>query len=424
MEKNITRRLFTKSAVAALAMPAIITRPGWAQTGPIKIGSVQPMTGSAQLFGKQNVMGLELVIERFNKAGGVFGRELAPVVADYEGKTDLGSRRARELLLDEKVDAIECFGGAIAIVCSQLAAQTGKIFVTPQAVPTELTEQSFERTSFFASLSSLSFGRMMAYVASQHPFTRIAQFHSDTANGHAIADSFRKRFAEIKRPDQEIVSEEFFPAFTISDFSPYVTKLDSGGEGLIISTAFGPDLRNLLVAGRDLQWKQKLVNWALEDANIAKAVGDGMLGHIQVQQTMATGQNAATKALVADWTAKYKDVPDLHLKYPLMAAGKIVTCWDWFFNVLVKAGSLDKEAVIAAAEGFEIDSPSGKMFMRACDHQMGGPAAYGEFLRPAEIPEDIRFFGEEFPFAGPAKEIPAEHTLMPQSEVNNTRCKA
>jgi branched-chain amino acid transport system substrate-binding protein len=423
MNSKLTRGAFVKSGAAIVAMPAIVTRPGWAATGPIKIGAVEPLTGPAQLYGKQDVMGLEFAIEKINKAGGLFGRELKSVVADYESKNDLGTRRARELLLDEKVDTISAFGGAVALVCSQLAAQQKKLFVTPQAVPAELAESAFQPTTFMCSMSTASFARAMAYVAAKSPLKRVYQFQPDNANGRTCAEFFRRRFNEIKRPDQEIVAEEFFPTFNVSDFSPYVTKIDSGGPGLVISVAYGSDIRNLIAQGHSLGWKQKLLNWSLADPTMCRAVGDAIIGHIQVQQYMLTIQNPINDQFIKEWTARYQ-TDDLFLKYPEQSGGKIVATWLWYFDVLRKAGTVASEAVIAAFENSSFDSPFGKISMRACDHQVEAPAYYSEFRKSSDIPEALRFFGDAFPYLGAAELAPLEEVVVPQNEVNNPRCKA
>ena len=42
-----------------------------------------------------------------------------------------------------------------------------------------------------------------------------------------------------------------------------------------------------------------------------------------------------------------------------------------------KAGSVDKEKFIDALEGLKVDSPTGKVEMRACDHQAILPMYFG-----------------------------------------------
>lgn len=423
MNLKSTRRTFLKGVGAAVFAPAIITRPGWAQTGPIKIGAVEPMTGPAQLYGQQDVWAIQLAADRINAAGGLLGRQVEVIVADYESKTDLGARRVRDVLLDDKVDAVHTFAGAVALVCSQVAAQAGKFFVTGNSVPAELAEANFEPTTFMCSLPATSVARAMAYVAARSPHNRIYQFHPDLASGHTVGETFRALFDKLKRPEQEIVAEEYFPPFSITDFSPYVTKIDAGGPGAVVSYSYGGDLRNLLQQGHALGWKQQLINFALNDPNICKAVGDAAIGAISVQPYMLTVDNPINTALIKEWTDKYK-TDELYLKFPEQAGARIVNTWSWFFDVVKKAGSLEKEAVIAAFENSTVSSPWGELTMRACDHQVVAPAFYSEIRKATDIPESIRYFGNDIPYVGPAELIPADVVTIPQAEMKNPRCKA
>jgi branched-chain amino acid transport system substrate-binding protein len=422
-EVQPTRRRFLKGAASALAIPAVLTRPGWAESAPIKIGAVDALTGPAQLYGKQNVMALRLAIDRVNKAGGLLGRQVVLVSADYEGKNDLATRRLRELLFDTKVDAVTTWGGASALVAAQLAAQQGKFFVTPQSVPIELAGQAFQPTTFMCSLSIAQIGRAMACVAAKSPLNNIYQFHPDAANGRSCAEAFRNMFNEIKRPEQKIVAEEYFPLLGVSDFSPYVTKIAATGPGLVPSIAYGGDLRNLLLQGHSLGWGQKILSFALNDPNICRAVGDGAVGHVSVQPYMLTIDNPLNAQLIKEWVAAYQ-VDDLYLKYPEQAGAREVYTWLWFFDAVRKAGTLEKDAVIAAFENSRFDTPWGEVSMRACDHQVIAPAYCAEVLAARDIPDSIRYFGDQFPYIGAPQAISAEQVSVPTADVNNPRCRS
>ena len=63
---KISRRTLLRSAAigaAGVAAPALITRYGWAQTGPIKLGMVEPMSGPNRYFGESRTDAVRLVVE-------------------------------------------------------------------------------------------------------------------------------------------------------------------------------------------------------------------------------------------------------------------------------------------------------------------------------------------------------------------------
>jgi len=74
--QKISRRKALFSAAAGIAAPFIITRYGWAQTGSIKFGMVEPLSGPNKYYGESRVDAVRLVVERINASGGLLGRKV------------------------------------------------------------------------------------------------------------------------------------------------------------------------------------------------------------------------------------------------------------------------------------------------------------------------------------------------------------
>ncbi len=70
-----------------------------------------------------------------------------------------------------------------------------------------------------------------------------------------------------------------------------------------------------------------------------------------------------------------------------------------------RAGKNDVEAIIDAWEGMIYDGPSGKWYMRPCDHQVQLP------LWTAKIVKDNPFF--DHAYVGGAASIPAKFIAIP-----------
>ena len=85
------------------------------QAKPYKIGSEQPLSGAAALGGKTAVVGLQMAIDRINKAGGINGRPLEAVIVDDESKPDVGRRKTEKLLVEDNVDVH--VGGFLSNIC-------------------------------------------------------------------------------------------------------------------------------------------------------------------------------------------------------------------------------------------------------------------------------------------------------------------
>ncbi|HWM77307.1 MAG TPA: ABC transporter substrate-binding protein, partial [Methylomirabilota bacterium] len=118
--KTSRRRFLGFGAAAAGALGATVAVPAWwrsafGQAKPFKVGTLQPLSGTAAAGGKTALVGVQMAVDRINKAGGLNGRPVELLVGDYESKPDVGRRRAEKLVVDDKIDAH--VGGYLSIVC-------------------------------------------------------------------------------------------------------------------------------------------------------------------------------------------------------------------------------------------------------------------------------------------------------------------
>ena len=95
--KTTRRRLLGMGAAAAGALGATIVVPApwrsaFGQAKPFKLGTLQPLSGTAAAGGKTALVGVQMAVDRINKAGGVNGRPFELLIADYESKPDVGRR--------------------------------------------------------------------------------------------------------------------------------------------------------------------------------------------------------------------------------------------------------------------------------------------------------------------------------------------
>ena len=96
--RKVTRRrligygVATAGALGAtMAVPAP-WRAAFGQAKPYKIGTLQPLSGVAAAGGKTSLVGVQMAVDRINKAGGINGRPVELIVADDESKPDVGRR--------------------------------------------------------------------------------------------------------------------------------------------------------------------------------------------------------------------------------------------------------------------------------------------------------------------------------------------
>lgn len=426
MDQGVTRRTFLKgAAVGAAAGPFVILRPGWSQTGPIKIGIVEPLSGPVKYVGDNYTAAVRFGVDRVNKAGGALGRKIEVVPVDSELKADVATRRANDLVIGDKVDVLAAGTGShVAKAVSQVANQHRKVFVSYGTEAVELTGEEFFDTTFRCCLNTDQHsGQIAIYFAKLSPrkFAKFYLLNQDYNFGRAAADGFKKKFNRIKGPNQAIVADEYHPLQKVQDFGPYITKIMASGAEAVMTGDWGQDLRLLLQQGAALGWKVQVGNYFLNDITTIQPIGKAAVGHMTADAYMITIDTAENREFLKQWREFYPNAP-LGYRYPDLSLGRAAHAAMWIGDVIKRAGSLDTDKLIKAWEGAKLKTAWGEVEMRACDHQMLTQGFVAEIMDPEKIPQAIRYFGSEVPYIGPATLIAKDEMTVPPRETGNKRC--
>ncbi|MBS7696441.1 ABC transporter substrate-binding protein [Chelatococcus sp. YT9] len=182
MKIDFTRRSFLGTSMLAtgtVAMPGILR----AQEGPIKLGTLTPLTGSGGAYGPVMAETVKKAAAEINKAGGVLGRELVIISEDDQTNPEAGLRAARKLIDVDKVSAIMgTWASSVTTAVAPVCWQSGVFLTTASGADsiTKLPHQGFIiRTQPNTTLQGRKFGEFalelgaknVAFVSPQTPFT-------------------------------------------------------------------------------------------------------------------------------------------------------------------------------------------------------------------------------------------------------------
>src|SRR6185437_16575362 len=119
---GMTRRRVLRWSAAGSAVglgaalwPTSAWRPALGADKPYKIGTLQSLTGNAAAGGKTALVGVQMAVDRINKAGGINGRQIELIVADDESKPDIGRRAVEKMAVEDEIDAH--VGGFLSNIC-------------------------------------------------------------------------------------------------------------------------------------------------------------------------------------------------------------------------------------------------------------------------------------------------------------------
>src|ERR1044071_2244324 len=236
------RRWLGLSAAAAGALgsgmlvPAPL-RDAFGQAKPYKIGTLQPLSGAAAAGGKTALVGSQMAVDRINKAGGVNGRPIELVVADYESKPDVGQRKAEKLVTEDKIDAHQGgFLSNVCLACMPIWDEHKIVNMIGVCLDTTITTSKCSRYTFrpfdYAPAQAVAFAPYLVNKLGKKWYIGYA----DYSWGQSTKDAYAE---QIKKAGGEVVGTIGIPLGT-ADMTAFLSKITGSFDGFF-GIFFGKD---------------------------------------------------------------------------------------------------------------------------------------------------------------------------------------
>jgi branched-chain amino acid transport system substrate-binding protein len=381
--KTTRRRFLGLAGTAAGALGAGLLVPApwreaFGQAKPYKLGSLQPLSGAAAAGGKTALVGVQMAVDRINKGGGVNGRPIELIVADYESKPDVGRRKAEKLVLDDKIDVHA--GGYLSnvcLACMPVYEEHKLVNMVTVCLDTTMTTTKCSRFTF----RPFDFAPSQAVAIAPYLVNKVGKkwhiAYADYAWGQSTRDAYVQ---EIRKAGGDVVETTGIPLGT-ADMTPFLAKVTGVFDGLF-GIFFGPQGISFVTQSFDLGLSKKYR--LAGDGAIAVSVnlpalgskGEGFLGIDRYVPVLEGVLNTpAHKKFLDEATARLKQIdptgplPDRYVQsnYEGVNALKVAMERSKF------RGREDTMKLIEALEGLEMkegdDFPQGDKLLRKDDHQ-------------------------------------------------------
>ena len=381
---KVTRRhLLGLGAAAAGALGASILVPApwraaFGQAKPFKLGSLQPLSGTAAAGGKTALVGVQMAVDRINKSGGISGRPIELIIADYESKPDVGRRKAEKLVVDDKIDAHA--GGYLSnvcLACMPVYEEHKLVNMITVCLDTTITQSKCSRYTF----RPFDFAPAQAVAAAPYMVNKMGKkwhiAYADYAWGQSTRDAF---VAEIKKNGGEVEGTTGVPLGT-ADMTSFLSKISGNFDGLF-GIFFGPQGIAFVNQSFDLGLSKKYKiagDGAIVVSVSMPAMGAKAEGFVGIDRYLPLLEGVLNtphhKRFLEDATARLKQIdptgplPDRYVQsnYEGVNALKVG---------MQKSGFRDRGdsmKLIEALEGLEMkegdDFPQGDKLLRKEDHQ-------------------------------------------------------
>jgi branched-chain amino acid transport system substrate-binding protein len=317
----------------------------------IKIGVIQPLTGSVAYNGTADVAGTKLAIEERNARGGVLGRKVEAIIEDGGCKPADSVNAAEKLIQRDKVVALSGAFCSSATIAVMPVAETNKIpLVTGVSSKSDMTEKGnkwFFRATETDGLLAQSFAKILA---EQLKLKKIAYIGVNDDFGRGGVEEFEKRMTVLGATS---VMKEYFDHGT-TDFYTLLTKLRSSGADGVFVAAETQDGSIFVKQKAEFGLDQKVFgvgSWATADfMRLAGPAAEGIYAAVPYAYTMQTPKN---QEFVAKYETANKEKPG---KYG--AAG--YNALNIIMDAIQRAGSTDPEKIREALTKTDYEGPNGK----------------------------------------------------------------
>ncbi|RST45807.1 ABC transporter substrate-binding protein [Variovorax sp. DXTD-1] len=356
------RHLLQLAALSAAPASLLAGRAAFAQSAEaIRFGCPVPMSGAFAANGKFADLGMKLAIEQY---GSVLKRPLAYTVLDTEGKPATAVRKVQEA---SQQQGAKFFAGGIlsseALAMGKEAEKAGGVFITTAGAD-EITGKDCNPATFRWSVPT--FGAIeqtvRPLIASSPKAKRWYTITPQYVFGEGLLGAAKNIFQE---KGIEHVGNSYH-SLNEKEFSGYLTNAMAAKPDVLLLLNFGAQssaaLRQAVSFGMHKNMTI-LIAWAsgLEQFDeLGADLCDGVYFGAQYWHTADTTLNKDLVKLTAD---KLKIVPNYSL------AGSYV-CTKILIDGIVKAGTVDQKAVIAALEGMKYEGLTGTEEIRKADHQV------------------------------------------------------
>ncbi len=351
----------------------LVGLPGNAQARNIKVGIIDCYSGPPAVYGKDALNGFKLALSEINKEG-VLGGKIEWTKRDTKFKVDLALSMAKELVMRENVDVlVGTINSGAAMAVSEAIAKKEKIpFIVWISKSERITGEKGHRYVFSCGENTAMAGKAGGVALSKKPYVKYWIAGDDYEYGHAIANAAWRNL-KAKKPDVKKIGESWWKPGE-PDLTPYITSILSAKPDAVIFCTGGRSMTNIMKAVKATGMAKKVPIWihTATDHAVLKPLGaeapEGVMGTMDYH--FYYPDTAANKAFVKKFEAAYGHAPGFPAFHGYITAQFIAAAFR-------KAGAIDKEKFIDALEGMKIDSPVGKIEMRACDHQVVLPMYLG-----------------------------------------------
>jgi len=344
-----------KTAMAAALLAGFVSMAAQA-ADTIKIGLIQPLTGSVAYNGEADVNGSKIAVKERNAKGGVLGKQIELVIEDGECQPAKTVSAAEKLIQKDKVPVLSGAFCSSATIAAMSVAQKYKVpLLSGVSSKSDLTERGNEWFFRSAETDGLLARAFAKILVEQLDLKKIAYIGVNDDWGRGGISEFS---SQIEALGGESVQKLYFDHGT-TDFYTMLTRVRASKPDGVFVAAETQDGSILVKQMKEIGLQSKIFgvgSWATADfANLAGEAAEGIHAAVPYAHTIDRPEN---KRFVEEYKKAYGELPG---KYS--AAG--YNALNILMDAIERAGEADPDKIRKALAETDYHGPNGSFKFNA-----------------------------------------------------------
>lgn len=346
----------------------------------IKIGCIDPMSGTMAALGLEAVDNFEIAAEKFNKAGGLLGGRMIEIVPLDNAMSAEKTTQQLKKAIDSGIKFVtQGMGSNHALNIIKTLDKHNKrnpdkrvLYFNHSAVTPAFTNEmcSFWHFRFDAN-ADMKIGSLVTQIGKNPKVTKLYMLNQNYAYGKAVKTAAH-RFIKERAAHIKIVGDDLILPFgKVQDFTPYVAKIAASKAEAVLTGNWGTDFTRFVKAMADAGLPVTVYSIYGGIPSSINAYGEEAGIKLHIKQISESHINDEDRSEVLNINKK-----NIERYKRSWYADRYRLLIEFFAEAVKKAGTDDPVAVAYAMEGLSVRGPHGDTItMRAKDHQIIMPMA-------------------------------------------------
>lgn len=357
-------------ALVTAALAAVGPAGAQAQE-PVRIGVPMTTSGIAAQVGVDNRNGIVLAAKQKKT---LLGRPIQLLIEDVEGKSEVAVRKAEKMVF--KDGAVAILGVAFSNEGLAIANEMDRLGV-PFLTTNVMTPQLYGIHKYVFRAGQLAddqtaTANVKGILAIPDLKKRVFYVLADDyAWGHSCAESFiqlaEKHGIRVHNPKYDNA------ALTVTDWSPFVSKVAASGADAVYSCLRSPIVPRFVKQATEfgLMKRVKVVAGGSPSEAALESAPETQVGIVTASAWSWDIDTPASRKFAKEYWEEFKSVPPSQGAQAYLGAMML-------FNAIEKAGSTKPDRIAEALKGSTFDGPYGVVRISPKDNSMRTPAVLTE----------------------------------------------